>query len=270
MSCLLPAAVMTIGELSVAVSSSAFHISLPEFQRDDARARWQAVEHKDQQIAFDQRRWSERGILGLAFKCSFPKHFSSRRLEANEAPSRTERKEPASADHRRRARTKRVLRIKRPVGVIDFVSVSPEAFAGLCVEAKDVFACFGAGNLGVSNKDSALCDDRTGESRSDPRTPGNLQPARRERLHGVGFIPDAVTIRPAPLRPILRLHCRNQQQRQGQGGDGLKRLSAIHVQRDGRSLTDSCCDCQSAVAFRGCPKPYSQRSNFNRRETRCC
>lgn len=42
--------------------------------------------------------------------------------------------------------------------------------------------------------------------------------ADRERIDDPGFGPDAIAVRPAELRPILRRHCGRQQQRQRNKG----------------------------------------------------
>ena len=52
---------------------------------------------------------------------------------------------------------------------------------------------------------AAARHDWAGPSATDRHAPGNLQSARGERLHDIGFIPDAIAIWSTPLRPVVGL-----------------------------------------------------------------
>src|SRR5581483_3658524 len=115
----------------------------------------------------------------------------------------------AAADQRCRPRAGRVA---DAVGAV--VLVLPDHPAGLLVQAQDALAAGdlvtgeGVGRVArslrqhaVDDVDLTARDRRAGVAAADRRFPKNLRPARGELLDDAGLAPDAVALRPEPLRP---------------------------------------------------------------------
>ena len=186
---------------------------------DHTRGRLRA-DLKNQQLVFDQRRSRDaRELFNSVFfrQVSFPHHHTLDGVETEEVPQCSEREQPAVPDARGGPGAARV-RIESPVRVVHGILVAPEQFAGRFRKTEHALSGRGARYLGVGDVNPALGHDGAGPASSHRRAPGYLQGVRREGLRDAGFVPDAIAVRPAELRPIFRLHCDRQQQRQCQYG----------------------------------------------------
>ena len=81
------------------------------------------------------------------------------------------------------------------------VGVRPDRLARAFVQAEDAL---GLGALGpIRHVDAAVRDRRPGVAGSERLSPANLEPVGGKRIEDSGLPPDPVTLRTAPLRPVV-------------------------------------------------------------------
>ena len=170
----------------------------------------------NQFVAVQQRVSREAPHRGLDFVVLFeiprPHHASRRRVQAEQIAFRSEREDFAPADHGRCARTGRVA-----YGVGTIVFVPPQDFAIVRVQANNPLGAGdapalervrrfvrGLGKLVVEDIDAPLGHGGAGIAGANFSAPHHRRTAGRKRTDNARLAPNAVPLRPKPLRPIVR------------------------------------------------------------------
>src|SRR5262249_16168953 len=89
-----------------------------------------------------------------------------------------------------------------------------ELLAGGFVEAENALDFRGVQVVG--DVDAALRDDRPRVPVSDSCVPADRKPGRGDAVDDAGFAPDAVALRPAPLRPVISTGVDDSQKQRGE------------------------------------------------------
>ena len=118
-----------------------------------------------------------------------------------------QRVELAVANNRRRDRAGLVVLVDESLfRVGDVINVAPHWVAALLVNTVNALAGLKADQLGVGDVDPPVGDNRAGESPADGDAPVGRETLAGEGFGDTGFVPGAVAVRPAPLRPVVGRH----------------------------------------------------------------
>src|SRR5262249_38884582 len=201
-----------------------------------------AADQADQPVAIEQRvggvapqRHTSAVILGEVLR---PQHLAAGSVETGQVAHRSQRVDLAAGDHGRHARTDRIGD-RVSTGIL----VLPELLAVGRVETEDALAACQAilrelvvrvsdapGKLAVHQVDLAAGYSRPGVTATDGGAPEDLRPTPGELREDPLLAPDAVALRPKPLRPVVAPRRRDKgRQPQPDGpGDSLAVICTLH------------------------------------------
>ena len=150
-----------------------------------------------------------------------PKDLAGSRVESVSVPHRTVCEGPAVDDRDRRPGTECVVDVAIHAGV----GVRPERFTGGAIEA--AYTLLGRGFVDAIREVNAITGDRrTAVAGADRGGPDRLQLGAGEFLDDAGLTPDAIALRPAPLRPIVgreRRRAAHQERGENEGSEQSER-----------------------------------------------
>src|SRR5437867_2888811 len=81
----------------------------------------------------------------------------------------------------------------------------------------------------IGDEDSPLCHDRARVTVADPCPPADLEPGSSNRFENAGFAPNAITMGPAPLRPVVGSQSSRPQQSDNQSAGPGKYAEASKI-----------------------------------------
>ena len=228
-----------------------------------------AADEADQLVTIEQRVSSETPQRRLHAKVFLerarPNDLAILRIETEEVAFSSQREDPSTAHHRRRARAGVVA---HAVGRV--ILMLPNRFTRRLVktqhalgaahhaEVEGVFVVHlrALRHLAIRDEHAPAGDYRAGETRIHRHAPTHLRPTLGERLHDASLAPNRVALRAEPLRPVVGVEERGGNKRRDEQCAQAK-CRGTHGQRCNQLLNRRQCrnGCRDAV---GCVRTLAK------------